>query len=128
MAGSEELLSQLTSSAVVIYAIELLKNTGWVTWITADTKTLNRWLAVFGSLLAAVGIHYSYDATAGALVITGLTTTGLLHGTWHWAQQYAITQLAYDAAIDNKYKPKAGDNAITRQPAVGIIAQVEAKP
>lgn len=105
-AGSEELLSQLTSSAVVIYAIELVKRSHWFPWLTAETRTLNRVAAVIGSLIAAVGIHYSYDASAGALVITGLTTWGVAHGIWHWAQQYAITQLAYDAAIDNKFKPK----------------------
>jgi hypothetical protein len=113
----EELLSQLTSSAVVIYAIEALKKSRWFPWLTAETTTVNRIAAVVGSLAAAVGIHYSYDMTAGALLITGLTPSGISHGIWHWAQQYAITQLAYDAAIDNKYRPKPGDLAITKQPA-----------
>jgi len=115
--GSEELLSQLTSSAVVIYVIESLKKSAWCPWITMETKTINRWLAVVGSGASAIGVHFAYDGKAGALLITGLTVAGIAHGLWHWAQQYALTQLAYDSAINNKYVPAAGDNAITRQPA-----------
>lgn len=105
--GSEELLSQLTSSAVVVYAIELLKKSQWFPMITAESRTLNRWAAVLGSGAAAIGVHVAFDSTAGALMITGLTMSGLAHGAWHWLQQMAITQLSYDAAINNKPQAQA---------------------
>lgn len=122
VAGSEELLSQLTSSAVVIYVIQALKRSSWFPWVTTETKRLNRWLAVLGSAASAAGIHLAYDGTLGTILITGVTTSGIAHGLWHWFQQYALTQLAYDATIDNKYVPKAGDLAITEQPAPPVPA------
>ena len=127
MSGSEEMLSQLTSSAVVVYAIELVKKSAIFPWLTAETKTLNRWLAVIGSGIAAIGVHFAYDAKDGALVITGLTLGAVAHGLWHWAQQYALTQLAYDSAVNNKYVPKPGDNSITKQPAPADLGSVDPK-
>ena len=100
--GAEQILSQLTSSAVVVYAIEILKHSKWFPWLSEETPKLNRLAAVIGSFGAAVGIHFAYDAQNGALLITGLTVAGILHGAWHFAQQYALTQLAYDSAINPK--------------------------
>lgn len=99
---TNELLSQLTSSAIVIYALEALKQSAWVPWITVDTRRLNRWLAVVGSGAAALGIHFVFDVEAGQIIISGLTPSGIAHGLWHWAEQYALTQLAYDAAVAPK--------------------------
>jgi hypothetical protein len=97
--GTEELLSQLTSAAIVVYALQWLKSTSLVSFITAETKTLNRWLSALGAFTGAVGIHFAFDVSAGSLVITGLTVTGLLHGGWHWINQFALQQLMYDAAV-----------------------------
>lgn len=100
--GAEELLSQLTSSAMVIYFLQTLKKSSWFPWLTAETKTLNRLVGFLGAGLTAVGIHFAFDVQQGQLLITGLTFSGLLHGAWHWAQQYALQQLAYDAAVASK--------------------------
>lgn len=103
--GAEELLSQLTSSAMVIYALQMIKKSSWFPWLTAETKTLNRVVGFLGAGLTAVGIHFAFDVQAGVFVISGLTAAGLLHGAWHWAQQYALQQLAYDAAVAQKGAP-----------------------
>ncbi len=103
----QELLSQVTTSAIVIYALQWLKRTQWVSWISQETPRLNRALMLVGSALGAVGIHFAFDAAKSAdgtyvLTITGLTLANVLHGLWHWANQAALTQLAYDATLGNK--------------------------
>lgn len=100
----QELLSQLTSAAMVVYGLEAIKKMEAVAFITDKTKGLNRLLGALGALLAAVGIHFAFDTTAAeagtyVITITGLTTASVLHGVWHWASQWALQQLAYDSAI-----------------------------
>ena len=66
-------LAQVVLGAVVVYVLEWIKRARWVTFITIETKKLNGFLAKAAALLMAVGIHYEFDATAGTLMITGLT-------------------------------------------------------
>lgn len=97
-------LNQVTSSAVVILLINKLKSSSWFPSITKGTDELNRVLAVLFAGLGAIGVHTSFDHAAGILTITGLTTTGILTGLWHWVTSYATQELAYQAT------KKAGSN------------------
>lgn len=113
--NGQELLSQVTSAAIVVYLLQWLKKTKLVTFITVETTTLNRMIAAIGAAIAAFGIHWTYDASVagGQLVITGLSFSALAHGAWHWANQFALQQLAYDAATSK---------AVASPPAIKEIA------
>jgi len=95
--GAEQVVSQLTSAAIVVYALQWLKRSTFFSFITADTKTLNRFASGTLALASAFGIHAAYDAHGGVLTVTGLTTAGVLHGIWHWANQFAAQQVIYDS-------------------------------
>ena len=94
--GSEELFSQVTSAALVVYVIEWVKAAGWCAWIAPHTKALSRTLSALLAATAAIGIHFAFDVEAGTLLISGLTVTGLAHGVWHVLNQFISQQVIYD--------------------------------
>ena len=99
METGAELTAHLTTGAVVVYALEWLKSAGWCPWISADTKRLNRVLSAILAATAAVGIGWTYEASQGTLVITGLTASGLLTGGYEWIKQFSVQQLLFDGVI-----------------------------
>ena len=101
-------LAQVVLGAVVVYVLEWIKRARWVAFITIETKKLNGFLAKAAALLMAVGIHYEFDATAGTLMITGLTIAGLAHGLWVWLQQVVVQELIYNTAIQSRTITIAG--------------------
>lgn len=86
-----ELGSQITAAAVISFVIGWLKKSPWFPWITTETAKLNRVAAVVLSGLAALGLHFQFNHSAGSLLITGLSLQGFLLGAWHWGSQFAIT-------------------------------------
>lgn len=91
--------AQLTSSAVIAYAIEWVKKSKYFPWINTQSKNLNRLLMVAASGLAAIGIHTQFDSASGTLIITGLTTATLLHGAWELVRSSIFTQMLYDGVV-----------------------------
>lgn len=87
---------------VVVYLMEMVKRLRVVPWITQETRRLNRVLALVVAAAAAIGIHFSFDASAGVLTVSGLTLQGVLHGLYEFAKQAAMQQFAYDVAIEPK--------------------------
>jgi hypothetical protein len=76
-------VSSIAAAGLMSYLIEWLKQTHLIPWVTASRTTLLRWLN--GALAAAValGIHYTFDAQAGIITITGLTRTfSMVRGKW----------------------------------------------
>lgn len=96
-----ELTTHLVTGGVVVYAIQMLKRANWCTWIDADTTTLNRWIGVLAAAVTALGIHWTFDASAGQLVITGLTKAGITDAVWEFAKQYVLQQMVYDGVTQN---------------------------
>lgn len=100
---SELLSSQLAVAYATSSFIEWLKHKPWFPFVGPNTAQLNRFAAVIGSFLAAVGVHIVSDwqATDGVLVITisGLSIANAVHVLMAWAQQYAMTQAAYKGLV-----------------------------
>lgn len=102
-----QVISQLTSAAIVVYALQALKHSRWCPWLTQQTKTLNRILSALGAAASAIGVHFAFDAALSAngtyvITITGLTAMNVLHGLWHVANQFCLQQLAYDAVVSKQ--------------------------
>jgi hypothetical protein len=70
----------------VVPTLQWLKRSQAVTWVNQRTAFP---ISVGIAALGAVGIHFSYDSSAGALTITGLTVSGLIGGIMEWAKQIA---------------------------------------
>lgn len=94
--------TQLTSSAVVVWVIQWLKHAGWCPWITADSNTLTRTISAAAAIGTAAGIHFSFDAAAGSLAITGLLLPNILHFLWVALQQFVGQELIYTAVYNRK--------------------------
>ncbi len=101
---ANEILSQFTAAAVSVYAIQALKSSSLVPWITQRTTGLNRLLSALGAFIGAIGVHFAFGASQSVdgtyvLTVTGATVSNVLHGLWHWANQVALQQLTYDAVV-----------------------------
>lgn len=94
-----EFEAQLVIAGLVAYALEFIKRAEWFPWLTADTRTANRLVAAAVALVAAVGVHFNYDASQGVLTISGLTMSSLRHGLWEYGKQLVFQQGWYDAVV-----------------------------
>lgn len=83
--------SSLAAAAVISYIIGMMKGSSWrlFNWISSATPRVNRVVAVALSGIATIGIHATFSG--GTLVVTGLGTTVILTGLWHWGVQFAYT-------------------------------------
>lgn len=95
--AGQEILSQFTSAAVVVYLLQQVKHARWFPWISIETKRANRIVGALLSIASAIGVHFAYDGSAGTLLVSGLTVAGILHGAWHALNQWCLQQVTYDA-------------------------------
>lgn len=101
--------SQVAVAALVTYFIEWMKNSDHplFKWINEHKTGLLRALNAALAAVAAVGVHYTFDPTAGTLTVTGLQASAIAHALWEWAKQWAFQQVTYDAVV-SKQRPPAG--------------------
>lgn len=93
------LMSHLSATAINVYILQWLKGCSKVTWITAQTKNLNRVLAVVLSGLKVIGIHAVWNPESHSLLITGLTLMGIITLAWHWFNSFVLQELMYRMAV-----------------------------
>jgi hypothetical protein len=94
--------TQVTMSALIVYFLEWLKQSAWFPWLTAETKTLNRWAAALMALAAAIGIHAEFNPDTGTLLVTGLTMWGIGHAAFDMARSWIFQQVIYDGVVAKK--------------------------
>lgn len=83
--------------------MEWLKNNQKIQFLTQDTAFwAKRVIGIVVAAAAALGVHYSYDASAGTLMITGLTSAGLWTMFTETARTWVSQELMYRVAV----KPK----------------------
>lgn len=92
-------MSSIASAGLVTYAIESAKKSQRFAWITADRKTLLRYLNAVSAMALAIGLHWAYDADARQLVIDIPTLGTVVTGLWAWGKQWALQQMAYDGIL-----------------------------
>lgn len=117
---SNILATQFTSSAVVVYLMQKLKNAKWFPLVQQGRAFINRVVSIGAAFLVAVGVSWSWslDKSSGThtLVISGIGLWAVLHGCWHWLNQYALQETIYQATV-NKV-------AVTTDAAGSIPARV----
>jgi hypothetical protein len=105
MDTTTDLTAHFTTGAVIVYFMQMLKRRGWL--IGSDTKGLNRALSMILAGVAAVGINWTYDATAGTLVISGLTWAAVGAMAWEWLKQFVAQQVLWDGVVQRpKVEPR----------------------
>lgn len=92
-------MSSIASAGLLVYLIEWAKKSSLVRFVSADRKTLLRWMNAASALALAVGLHWAYDPTARQLVIDIPTFGTVAAGLWTWGKQWALQQMAYDGIV-----------------------------
>ena len=105
MDPTNEVMTHLTTGAVVVYAIQWLKHLSWFKWLSDDTGTVNRIVSAIAAAGIAFGISVTGDAATGWNVgIPPLVT--LAASGYEFVKQFAVQQVLYDGVVQ-----KAGKTA-----------------
>lgn len=95
--------NEIVWSAVLAWmsakGIEMAKNSKLVPWINTHTEDVNRWTARIIALIAAIGVHVTFDGNAGVLTVTGLTLLGIRDSALEYARQYMFQSIAYSKFV-----------------------------
>lgn len=91
--------TQFTASAVSVFVINWLKGQKWLPFVNANSKWLNRTIALATSGASAMGIHWAWSA--GTLTVTGLSLTAILAGVWMWLKSFALQEWIYQSSKQN---------------------------
>lgn len=81
------------------YILQWFKNASWLPFLNEFTDARVRLLSMVTALTTSVGIGFSYDATIGQLIVTGLTATSVLQLLFQAAVQFKLQETIYRAAI-----------------------------
>lgn len=97
-------MTQFTSSAVVVFLMQKLKSAKWFPLVEQGRATLNRVVSIVAAAAVSLGIEWSWtkDASTGThtLIIMNIGIWTLLHGGWHWLNQYALQETVYQATTN----------------------------
>jgi hypothetical protein len=89
-------LTQIAAAGAVVWIIERIKRfIGNSALSEQFASYLNRTLAAVFAGIAAIGIHYQFDAGAGTLLISGLTLDSLVGAGLLWLKQFILQQMAW---------------------------------
>lgn len=76
--------------ALAAYFIKFLQGSKYFPWITAEAHKITLLVQAFLSLLATLGIGYTWSSATHTLTITGLSFAVIFHGFLAWISQFAI--------------------------------------
>lgn len=97
---SNILATQFTSSAVVVWVMQKLKNASWFPLLRHGSATVSRIFSLAAAGAVAIGINYTWNPQTRGLLITIPTITGLAIGLWHWLNQFALQETVYQAMVN----------------------------
>jgi hypothetical protein len=127
------LLSHVTNSALVVYALQFLKGTQWYQRFArnlpiADTK-VHVLMSAAGAFATSVGMHGAVTGTAGdgwKIVLAIPPLWVVLHATWDWAQQMALNQIVFALAVQQHAAAPVVTERVT--PALAVTTPLQVKP
>ena len=103
MENTDAMMTHFTSGAVIVYLIQYAKEWGWTSWITPDSKTLNRVVSAVAAAVVAFGITATGDLSHGWTIQIPAGSI-LMTGGWEWVKQYVVQQVVYDGVVDKRVK------------------------
>lgn len=111
--AASEVVPYLTSAALIFYAQKFLKTTpgyaAFVQHVPGAAKWAHRLVALVGSIIAAVGIHWTYagDVQAGGiLTVTIPSLASMGHAIWDVVKVYVLQQWAYETTKPKPWMPE----------------------
>lgn len=127
-------MTQFTSSAVVVYLMQKVKSASWFPLVQEGRALVNRIVSIGAAFLVAVGVSWSWslNPTNGThtLTIVNLSIFTVLHGAWHWLNQYALQETIYQAAVNKTSVTTDATGSIPARVAPGgaVVVPEPAKP
>ena len=82
-------MSQVTLSAIIVWLLHRLEQ--WKALPPNTPAWVKRFLAWGAALVAALGLHWEFDATTGLFALTG-SIQGLAGGLWMWLQSIVVQE------------------------------------
>ena len=131
------LLSHVTNSALVVYALQYLKGTAWyqrfAAWLPIADRRVHVLMSAVGAFAASVGMHGSFigagNTVSGWQLTLSLAIPPLwvvLHAVWDWAQQMALNQLIFAIALQQHAAAPVVTAPITQKmPNVTVTTPLE---
>ena len=92
-------LTHLTTGAMVVYLLEWMKRTRWLSMITPDTKALNRLISGAAAIVIALGIEWQYDPAIGGTVTLPAMAIAV-SSVWEALKQFISQQLIWDGVVE----------------------------
>lgn len=99
MASESVLATQVTLGLIGSGALQLLKKSSAVKFITDKTGGLNHVVLALTSAAGALGVHLAWNASSHSLTITGLDAATIVTSLWLWGKQWAIQYLVHRGAF-----------------------------
>src|SRR6266567_55489 len=102
-AGGTALISSLLIQAMKKSPLRIFNLLG----IEEVNSKANLIFSIIVSFITSIGIGYKYDVhydpttgdLVGSFILSGLSTTSILHGIWHWLIQWVSQHVAYKTII-----------------------------
>lgn len=87
-----EVASMLTLNGVIAMVVSFIERSKYFPWIQKESMRLKRGVAYVLAAGAAVGVHATFDHSAGTLIITGLSLTAILTALWGMLQAILVQE------------------------------------
>jgi len=117
---------QIGTSMIVVWLIEQAKKAAWLPWITKHGGAVNRVLSVVLGALATAGIIWTFDPTAGRLVVDGLTLANGATVLWIILKQVTYQEGLYRILVKPSIAVDAAKATAARDKAA-VISAVDAR-
>jgi hypothetical protein len=117
------LSTQITLSALSVYAIQKLKASSWAPWFHDASDKLNRVASGVLAFASSIGIHMAWEhgAVPGTymMTVTGVTLVGIGAGLWAVTKSVVFNELIYRGTVK-----AAADTSVTVKSSAPAVVQV----
>ena len=120
--------NQVLLNAIIVAALQWLKNSKWFPWLSAETEKANRIIAVLLAGAAALGVHTNFDHTTGVLTITGLTLATIWSGLYNWLVSFVTQQTLFKVTVSQAPTYALGVAGQPLQTAAQVKGETVATP
>lgn len=102
---SNIVLSTFTSSAIVVWLMQIIKKSKWLKFVEEGKPILNRIVSVGAAIASSLGLSYSWNAQTHTFAIAGISLAGMAVAAWHCLNHFAMQEVIYQAALNKTPAP-----------------------
>lgn len=115
-------LSTFTSSAIVVYVMQAIKKSKWLSFVEEGKPFMNRAVSIIAALFTHLGLSFTWNASNHSLLIAGLSISSIATFVWQWANHYAMQEVMYQVAVNKPSGPSLGQAAVLEKKDAQVVA------